>query len=441
MGGLRAGVARRVISPPRGVFLVGYGDRNLGNRGVADDVTATALVLDDGTCRAAIVSADLLTICERTVDRISARVATQVGDCDVLICCSHTHSGPISYADDRSARRDRDYVDLLVDRIAAAVGEAAGDLHSAHLEWSIGRCELAHNRRERTPGGKIEIGRNPDGVCDRSVGVLGVVADDVGSGRRRLATVVGYACHGTVLGPRTRMVSADWIGAMRRRVEADLGGSVLFCQGASGNVNPDVSWEVDDPFGEVERAGAMVADAVLDAVAGGVMPLASTPLRVDRRDVSVPLQAEADSPEPPRSYVEPLLAMAGLPRLAAPLGEPLLRRRYPWRPTVEARDGRWAVPMRHSVLRAGELALVSYGAETFTEIGLAAKAASPATATIFSSVTDGCISYLATADAHREGGYEVDVAPWAYRYPARLDPSGEALALAATTEAFGRLWP
>ena len=44
---LLAGIARRVINPPKGIFLIGYGDRTKGNIGVHDDLTATALVLDD----------------------------------------------------------------------------------------------------------------------------------------------------------------------------------------------------------------------------------------------------------------------------------------------------------------------------------------------------------------------------------------------------------
>ena len=428
---MKAGVASRVITPPRGVFLVGYGDRNFGNRGVHDDVVATALVLDDGAERVALVTADLLTICEVTVDRIVERLAPL----EVVICCSHTHSGPISFADHRSRHRDRTYVATLVEQIIGAVRDAEQHLGTARLEWSVGTCDLGINRREVTPTG-VEIGRNPEGPCDDSVGVLGVVGDD----DRRLATVVGYACHGTVLGPRNRLVSSDWIGPMRRRVEAALGGTVLFCQGAGANVNPQVSWDVAEPYAQVRDTGERVGDAVLAAVAADACPLDATPISVERRDVWIPLQADANTPDPPRNYIEPLLSMAGLPKLAAQLGEPLLRRRYPWRPTIEARDGRWAVPMRHSVVRIGDVALVAYGAETFTEIGMAAKASSPAAATLLASVTDGSISYLATEAAHAEGGYEVEVAPWAYRYPGLLDPRGETLALDATRAAFRRLW-
>jgi hypothetical protein len=96
--------------------------------------------------------------------------------------------------------------------------------------------------------------------------------------------------------------------------------------------------------------------------------------------------------------------------------------------------------MRVNAVRIGELALVSFAAETFTEIGLAVKQGSPARHTLFLSLTDGCISYLHTAASHPEGGYEVDVAPLAYRYPGRLRAECEAIASERARGLLGRLW-
>ena len=47
----RAGAAREVITPPTGIYLIGYGDRTKGNIGVHDDLTATALVLSGVSSR------------------------------------------------------------------------------------------------------------------------------------------------------------------------------------------------------------------------------------------------------------------------------------------------------------------------------------------------------------------------------------------------------
>jgi hypothetical protein len=98
---------------------------------------------------------------------------------------------------------------------------------------------------------------------------------------------------------------------------------------------------------------------------------------------------------------------------------------------VEAIGGQWATPLRINTARMGELALVTFNAETFTEIGLMVKANSPAKHTLFASVSDGCIGYLATRQAHAEGGYEIDLAPYAYRFPGPFAEEGEDQALEA----------
>ncbi len=446
---LRAGVARRIITPPKGIFLIGYGDRTKGNLGVHDDLTASALVFDDGKTRLAILALDLLAINEFVVDRVRARLAGT----EVLLCCSHTHSGPIAYADEKSSRLNREYIDLLVERILEAVHEATDNLAPARLEWSQGEADIAINRRERQPDGHFEIGRNPDGVVDRSVQVVSVYSlgpnppvppslpgKGGAGGIGLIATLVNFHCHGTVLGPDNYLVSADWIGAMRAKVEKELGGMVLFLQGATGNLNPDMYWNDARAFEMVREEGERVGAAVVTACRQKSEKLRGTPLGILRREAWLPLEVEAVTSHPPKSYRRPLLSMAGLPSWMGFLTDLLLNYRYPWKSRIEARNGVWSVPMRINAARIGELGLVTFGAETFTEIGMAVKAQSPAKRTLFASLTDGCISYLHTAAAHAEGGYEVDVAPYAYRYPGRLAAACESIVLDSALAMLTRLW-
>jgi hypothetical protein len=56
------------------------------------------------------------------------------------------------------------------------------------------------------------------------------------------------------------------------------------------------------------------------------------------------------------------------------------------------------------------------------------------------SLGDGCISYLHTGASHPEGGYEVDAAPLAYRYPGRLQADCERIALEMTNTLLHQLW-
>jgi hypothetical protein len=84
---LRAEVARELITPQKGIYLIGYADRAKGIRGVHDDLTATALVLDNGHVRLALVALDLLCLNECVVDRIRRAVELSVYP---ILCCSQT---------------------------------------------------------------------------------------------------------------------------------------------------------------------------------------------------------------------------------------------------------------------------------------------------------------------------------------------------------------
>jgi hypothetical protein len=172
--------------------------------------------------------------------------------------------------------------------------------------------------------------------------------------------------------------------------------------------------------------------------------LAGTPLGLLRREVWFPFEAYVRSAKPPTVYRKRILKMGGLPSFLWPLTDSLLNQRYPWRSRLEPGSGewagRWTTPLRITAARLGELALVTFGSETFTEIGLQIKAASPAAQTLFASVTDGCIGYLTTPEAHAEGGYEVDTAPYAYRFPGRLAPQSADLALQAAREMLAQLF-
>ena len=252
--------------------------------------------------------------------------------------------------------------------------------------------------------------------------------------------MVNFACHGTVLGPDNRLVSADWIGAMRARVEETLGDTTMFLQGATGDLNPDHEWGTGDPWEAVRSLGERVADRVIEACNDGLSPLADVPLSLSRQTVWLPLEARATPPTPLPTYRRKLVEIADLPFAARFVVDILLEHRYPWRSRVEAREGFWHVPLRVNTARIGDLGLVTFASETFTEIGMAIKAELPARHAMFASVSDGCIGYLPTAHAHAEGGYEIDTAPYFYRYPGRLASQCAQIATDAAIQALRELW-
>ena len=403
---LSVGVARQIISPPPGVYLIGYGDRTKGNRGIHDDLTATALALDDGLHRAVIVACDLLAINEHTV----ARVQAQTGS-NVVVCCSPTHSGPITYAGKRSPRRNREYVNYLVGQIVKAVKEATTNLQPARLAWAQGEADIAVNRRERKPDGRIEIGLNPEGPIDRTFSLVQAQTLD----GKPIVTLINFQCHGTVLGPKNLLVSADWIGAMRKNVELVSGAPVMYIQGATGDLNPEQN-VCDDDYEAVETVGMRIADRVKQAFSL-LTPISGESVSFHQQQVWLSLEAESLGPTPPPVYRGKLAKMAHVPRFMVDF---ILNRRYPWKTHIAARDGFWSVPLVLTHIRVGELAFYTLGAEVFTEIGMEIKQISPTSFTLFGSVSSGCIGYLPTAAEHALGGYEVDLSPYFYRMPGRL---------------------
>jgi hypothetical protein len=400
------GISRKIISPPPGIYLIGFGDRIKGNIGVHDDLTATALAMSDGLHRAVIVACDLLAINEHTVARIKAQTGS-----NLVICCSHTHSGPITYAGPRSPRKNRNYIRYLVSQIVEAIKEAQANLQPAQLTWTSGEANIAINRRERKPDGHIEIGVNPSGPVDRSFTLIQAQSPE----GEPFANLLNFQCHGTVLGPSNILVSADWIGEMRSKVEAACEVPLLYLQGATGDLNPDHNWGGDD-YAALEPIANRVAEPVLNSL-GSFMQIAGNTVSFHQQQVWLTLEAEAHGDTPPTTYREVLSKMAGVPRFMVNY---VLNYRYPWKTHIAARDGFWAVPVVLTQIQIGDLSLFTLGAEVFNEIGMAVKHASPTTPTLFASVSSGCIGYLPTAAEHALGGYEVDLTPYFYRMPGRL---------------------
>src|SRR5436305_14852333 len=95
--GLSAGVARTRLSPPWGVELAGWG-YYLGRtwQRVRDHTAATALVLDDGERRAALVAVDLMYADADFTRAVREEAARHTGLAPDAICvaCSHSHNTP-----------------------------------------------------------------------------------------------------------------------------------------------------------------------------------------------------------------------------------------------------------------------------------------------------------------------------------------------------------
>jgi neutral ceramidase len=410
---LHAGLARRVITLPIGIFLMGYGNRIQGNVGSHDDLFVTTLVVDDGSNRAAILTVDITFINAKIVAQIKTRLERECGlkSDAVFICCSHTHAGPVGYADEHSSAQDQNYIRFLINMLVESVIEALQSTQPVTLRSGIGESHININRRERTPTGEIVIGHNPDGLVDHSVQVLQVINAE----NEIIATLVNYACHPVVMGPLNRLASADWVGAMRQTVENKIPGLCLFIQGTTADLNPRKMRWTADSWDEVEEQGNDVGEAVIRA-------------SEKTEDLSVsPIQAQQSTQWlkllPPTGYNEQMHAFLP-PGLSDDEIREAIHHEMPWFTELDQRaDGLYS-PMNVGVLRIGDWALATIEAEPFVETGLKIKAGSPARVTFVAGFTNGCNTYLPVASAYADGGYEVETAPFFYGLPAPFESGG-----------------
>lgn len=380
---VRLGTARRIITPPLGIYLAGYGDRKGGCSSVRDNLTATAMVWEKDDFRAAVVCLDLLGINQEIVRRIRAAVEGRLKINALELCCSHTHSGPIGWAPERISpgmilkealyrvlalpaglsqpsgwRKNKKYIDSLVKSAAEAVLEASEKTEPVELFTGKAPLRLGINRRQKDQSGRVTIGRNPEGSSPKNIRVLQAVSKQKGL---PLLTLINYDCHGVFLGPASYAVSADWIGEMRGLLEENGPGLYAFIQGGSGNINPEaMAWGLDEE-GLLKDAGKTAAAAVSRALenktllpedgsaasAGEIIIPAGINLSAAAKTMAVikepaaikaragkKLHAGAQTYAGGRAihhYRTALAEKAGMPRWIV---DPVLHFRYPWKTEI-----------------------------------------------------------------------------------------------------------
>jgi hypothetical protein len=153
------------------------------------------------------------------------------------------------------------YTEKVYGAVVRATRKALASAQPATLEWHTGRCSLASNRDLRE-GKRFVCGYNPEVSADDTV-VVGRVAD---AAAQIIATIVNYACHPTTLAWQNRLVSPDFVGAMRETVQKETGAPAIFLQGASGELSPRYQYLGDT--GVADAHGRHLGFAVLSTLAG-----------------------------------------------------------------------------------------------------------------------------------------------------------------------------
>ena len=376
---LEVGVGMVDITPTGEVTLAGSPSSKKTSE-VKTRLYVRALVLSEGGKKVAIVTLDTLKYPVDLVQKARASIeqATGIPAANVILCTSHTHSGPLwSY-----------YPDKLVTPITEAVGKAANDLTPCTVGVSKGKAEgvaecrrvikdgHAWNRWQLKPD---EADQYPaEGPADPDFDILALRSAD---GKFK-ALAYNFACHAA--NNRAPLISADYPGDVELRVQQQLGYAVpaLFLTGACGDVNPIYSVR-RDLLGEV--LGGEIVHCL-----GRLEPVAKPTLAIEAREFQMPgrEQPEFKEEEVARNW---------------PAQLEHYRKAYTTMKEREKPSYLYCI----TGIRIGDgFAIVTNANELFCSIALDIKQHSPFKHTMTVEQTNGAHGYVPSAKAFAGGSYE-----------------------------------
>lgn len=403
MGKLRAAAAKVDLCPTPGVWLCGFSARVEASTGQHDSLCARALLLDDGATRVAIVSCDLIGYSSAQAWELRARIASRcsIPATNILICCTHTHSGPASTVT-RGVLGQADEV-WQVKAFATIINMVVG------LEAKLVPVQIACASTD-VQG----IGYNrDDNNRPIDTGLVTIAVDTLDG--HAIATLLNYGTHAVVMGPTNLLFSGDYPGYTARSVQSARGGVGMFLQGACGDVDPvvyrDRGWGTGT-FEDCEQMGETLAQHALgslstaswsdEVVLGHATELIELPLDPPVSDCELMELVAAWEADCNRTEGESVVARA--------LGSSELFLR--WAGDLLDATARGKVPTSFtaeiSAVSINDFKLIAVPFEAYSDIATRVKSELGAGKTAFVGYTNGEHGYLPSRWAKERGGYGAD---------------------------------
>ncbi|MEZ5382910.1 MAG: hypothetical protein R2754_14090 [Microthrixaceae bacterium] len=246
------------------------GRRVIGD--VRDDLGVSATVVDDGHRRVAIAGIDLASVSLEFTDQVRAGLAQRGVNIDHLVLsASHTHE---SFDPDPTAERfspafEARYWERVAGSTIDAIAEAAENSQPVTLQLAAAEAPLE-------PGQAIQSDVRAPNVIDNRITIMAFEGAD-----GPVATVMSFGSHPEML-LEENVVSSDYPGQVRRRIEAEYPGTTaVWLTGALGSqiTSEDASFShagTDFPdtdpspwsggsAAKGDAVGNVIADLVIDA--------------------------------------------------------------------------------------------------------------------------------------------------------------------------------
>ena len=282
----KVGAAYRIITPDKLLPISGGMGTPSPSEGKIGDLSVRAMVFEKGDTRVAVVGIDNIGWPAYLGDRSRALIKG-IPPQNVLIGATHAHSAPDAYGfpdENGKSHADLEYLDWCVKMMAEAVNEAVSKLEPAIIKTAVG-----------TAKGKIAYNYYADILYDPRCGVIQAISTSGKNKGKVIATLVNYANHPEILGPKRKLISPDLCGPMYERIESKGGGMALYMNSAEGGmVTADIrlgNGKEANTWEECVRIGNLMADEALRIINDA--PVNENPdLFCTSREITFPIESE-----------------------------------------------------------------------------------------------------------------------------------------------------
>ena len=371
-----------IITPEIGIRLAGYGT-NSYSVAKRDDLIVSALVMDDGSKKSAILSYDLIGLAPDYISRIREEVTALWGGepADCILSCTHTHSGPntrrLAGCDDIFAE------DYLKEIVKVTVDLVKGLLEEPFVDTDVFffsiNCDENINRRYVGPENKCsflpmrrDLERMADGICDKEIGGLCFMRKGTRDPEYYIGNFAAHPLAGHAMGVSALRISADFPGAFRDYIERETGAGCMYLTGAAGDMVPRGHETGSDA---IEKVGTALAVKALEASLVAIRN---------------PQQHKLTN-ETLQSCIEKCTFKV------RPCAASKMSREY---------DGKTEIELEVQLLSVGDVCLIGVPGEMVAELGLEMKWHSPFRKTFILYDSTAYISYMCHGNALVAGGYE-----------------------------------
>lgn len=381
---LKAGFGKIALPSPVGVELCGYG-YYLGRKciGVNDVLHVRCVALEAADAKSLVISADLIGLTEELVTEIRRLIEDKYGYAgrEVLLVCTHTHTGPATNRLEGCGIVNDEYNATLPPLFLDAVSAALADL---------------------APVDELEEVAMPIEPIGYNRNVKGGIHDAVVRGLRIKRTgtlpiaLVSYPCHPVTIGP-SAYCSADYPGAVCDLGEKQ-GMQTIFLNGCCGDIDPVINL-VKWGSGTNETLKEY-AELIINGFLKGLHPVADKQLANSQFGVDVHLKVLD------KAGIDDMVGRASNAQVAEVWRNVMLSSKPVDKESVMVR-----------ALRLGPMVFCSFPFETFTIVGDIVRQTYAGKNISVLGCGDHTRSYLPVVTPELQYSYPVIAAAMLYYYP------------------------